>query len=337
MLTRVASLAAAAAVAAVAAVAAPAAHAQDPAEPCATSGAAGLAYRTGVNCRTVEVDGIDRHYIVYVPRQRPVTGDRAPVVLMHHGTSGSGDQFLRISGWREQADATGLIAVFPTGLRYRVLDSGRRVTKWNSFDLHEKVDLSERPPGYPETSPMPADDVGFVDAIMADLEARLPVDRHRVYASGFSNGAEFAARLAVDRSTRLAAAAFSSGGLDAAHPIDRATPMYLALGTLDDRVLERTGPPPLAELPLDPVEILTDPVVDPFIDRHLATLGLEQGSFGAISRPESTSLRWPASEPVFRFAMLGGVGHQYANGRNNPAGFALAPEFWEFFAQHRLP
>ena len=87
-------------------------------EPCE---AAGAAYEVGVNCRTVEHDGVERRYVVYVP-QRPAEGDRAPVVLMFHGSSGTGEQFLRTSGWREQADRTGLIAVFPTGLRYRVLD-----------------------------------------------------------------------------------------------------------------------------------------------------------------------------------------------------------------------
>ena len=50
-------------------------------------------------------------------------GNGRPLVFMFHGTSGDGERFLRISGWREQADATGLVAVFPTGLRYRMLKS----------------------------------------------------------------------------------------------------------------------------------------------------------------------------------------------------------------------
>ena len=120
---------------------------------------------------------------------------------------------MRISGWREQADATGLIAVFPQGLRYRILENGRLSTKWNDYTLASQVDLSERPRGYPESSPWPADDVGFVDAMVSDLRAELPIDRHRIYASGFSNGGAFTARLAVERSDRLAAAAFSGGGL----------------------------------------------------------------------------------------------------------------------------
>ena len=195
---------------------APAAAAADgplPPGSCETHGAAGLAYETGVNCRFVEVDDHPRRYVVYVPDRRL---PEAPVVFMFHGSSGTGEQFLRISGWREQADRTGLVAVFPTALQYRVLESGFRVTKWNEFGLRAKIDPHELPPGYPEDAPMPADDTGFVDAMLADLDSRLPIDRHRIYMSGFSNGAGFAARLSVERSTRVAAAAYSAGGLSGA-------------------------------------------------------------------------------------------------------------------------
>ena len=295
---------------------------------CDTQGAAGTAYDVGVNCRTVELDGVDREYLVYVPQQRL---ERAPVVMMFHGSSGNGELFLRTSGWREQADRAGHVAVFPTGLRYRVLDSGRRVTKWNDFSLAGEVDLEERPPGYPEGAPMPADDVGFVDLMLADVDAGLPIDRKRVYASGFSNGAAFAARLSVDRSTRIAAAAYSGGGMTDVRSPARPVPTYATAGTLDDRVLEDTG---LEELPLNPVEILASPVVRPIIDRHLATLGLDPDLFGAVARPQTTSLRWPAvgSGPdgaVLRFGMIGGMGHTWPD--------EFVPEFWEFFRDHPLP
>lgn len=309
---------------------------------CATHGAVGRAYEVGVNCRVVDVDGHPRRFVVYVPSTAPVTGPRAPVVFMFHGSSGSGEQFLRISGWREQADATGLIAVFPTGLRYRVLDSGRLSTKWNDYSLASQVDLRERPQGYPANAPWPANDVGFVDAMMADLGAQLPIDRHRVYASGFSNGAGFTARLAVERSTVLAAAAFSAGALPAAQAPARPIPMYLTLGTLDDRVLAQTGPPPLTRLPLDPLALLAEPVIRSTLGAHLATLGLDAGDFGVTSAARSTSLRWPATGTgpdgaLMRFAVLDGLQHKYPNGGNNPAGFEAAPEFWAFFRTHRLP
>jgi polyhydroxybutyrate depolymerase len=288
---------------------------------CVTAGAAGTPYAPGANCRTVEVDGRQREYVVYVPRRPAVTGAERPVVFMFHGSSGNGERFLKISGWREQADATGLVAVFPTGLRYRVLDSGRRVTKWNSFDLAAQLAPGETP----------ADDVGFTDAMLADLEAQLPVDTRRVYASGFSNGAEFAARLAVERSTVFAAAAYSAGALyTPAAPPARAIPMYLTVGSRDDRVLAQTG---RAELPLAPLRLLRVRPIATIVDAHLATLGLARRPFGALSRRGSTTLSWR----TFRFSVLEGLGHHYPNGNRRSAGFRAAPVFWRFFRGHPLP
>jgi polyhydroxybutyrate depolymerase len=308
-------------------------------EQCDTDAAVGSAYRVGINCRVVEVDGHPRKFIVYVPDRAPVAGSRAPVVFMFHGSTGTGQKFLRISGWCEQADATGLVAVFPTGLRYRVLESGRLSTKWNSFDLASQVDLSERPRGYPEGAPWPADDVGFVDAMVADLQDQLPVDRHRVYASGFSNGANFTARLAMERSTRLAAVAYTAGGLTVRQSPSRPIPMYATVGTADPKVLDNVG---LPELPLDPLELLDIPMLRSGINTHVTSLGLDARDFGVISANHSTSLRWPAtgSGPggaLFRFGVLEGLRHNYPNANNNPFGFEAAPEFWEFFSSHRLP
>ncbi|MDA0171566.1 hypothetical protein OJ998_20865 [Solirubrobacter taibaiensis] len=303
---------------------------------CATDGAIGLAYAEGVNCRTVELDGHPRRFLVYVPQTAPPAGTRRPVVFMFHGSSGTGEQFLGMSGWREQADATGLIAVFPTGLRYRVLDSGRLTTKWNGFELAEQIDTSELPPGSDPGAPVPADDVGFVDTMMADLRARLPIDGRRVYASGFSNGADFTARLSIDRSDKLAAAAYSGGALPFAATPDRAVPTLVTVGTDDPKIIEQVDPT-LPALPLDPVDILTTAGLTDVLGRYHATFGLDPSLYSVVAEPTSTTFRWPAGRPQFTFAMLAGVRHQYPNGGNNPNGFAAAPQFWDFFREHRLP
>ena len=174
-----------------------------------------------------------------------------------------------------------------------------------------------------------------------DIGRGLPIDRHRIYASGFSNGADFTARLAVERSTTLAAAAFSAPA-QVAQPIARPTPMFLTVGGLDDRILGSTGPPPLSELPLNPLALLAEPVVTETVRAHTGTLGLDIGDFGAQTEPHSTSLRWPATGTgprgaEFTFTVLEGVTHQYPNGRNTAADFAVAPEFWEVFQAHPLP
>jgi poly(3-hydroxybutyrate) depolymerase len=311
--------------------------------PCATNGPAGTAYTIGLNCRTVRVDGHPRSYLVYVPNRAPVTGSSKPVVFMYHGRSGTGQQFLGISGWREQADATGLVAVFPTGVRYRSLESGRIETGWNKFGFEDEVDLDVRPDGYPPApAPWPADDVGFTDAMVADLRAKLPIDARRIYASGFSNGSGMTARLSVERSTVLAATAVSGGGLPLAVAPQRPIPMYSTIGNVDGKILEHTGPPPLTELPMDPLALLSEPTIGPILDAQARALGLDEDDFGVTSAPHSTSFRWPAvgtgpGGALFRFGVLEGVGHQYPNGTNNPAGFAAAPEFWNFFRANRLP
>ncbi|MDA0161838.1 hypothetical protein OM076_16310 [Solirubrobacter ginsenosidimutans] len=311
--------------AAAAALAVPsAASAQAP--PCATQGPVGTAYGTGINCRTLQLDGVPRRFEVYVPANVPAD---APVVFMFHGSGGTGEQFGKISGWREQADQSGLIAVFPTGQRYRITETGLLSTKWADFNLEDDIEELETPP---------ADDVGFVDDMLADIEAGLSVDSHRIYASGFSNGAGFAARLAVDRSETFAAVAYSGGGLNAAHTPARSVPTYATVGTLDQKILERMDPP-LTELPLGPVQILSNAEIRGYLSDALETVGLDEHLYGVTAQPHSTNFRWPATGngPVYRFAMLEGVTHQYPNGTNNPNGFAAAPEFAAFFAAHRLP
>lgn len=333
--TRRRLLAAAATISALAVAAPATAGAQAPPS-CATDGAIGVAYAEGVNCRTVELDGHPRRFLVYVPQTASPAGARRPVVFMFHGSSGTGEQFLGMSGWREQADATGLIAVFPTGLRYRVLDSGRLTTKWNGFELAEQIDTEELPPGSDPGAPVPADDVGFVDTMMADLRAGLPIDGRRVYASGFSNGADFTARLSIDRSDKLAAAAYSGGALPFAARTARAVPTLVTIGTDDPKIIEQVDPA-LPALPLDPVDILTTNGITDVLGRYHATLGLDPSRYSAVAEPTSTTFRWPANRPLFTFGMLAGVRHQYPNGANNPNGFAAAPAFWDFFTQHRLP
>ena len=298
---------------------------------CDSQAEAGSAYVQGVNCRTVSIDGHPRRYIVYVPRGPRHDPDRKrPLVLMHHGTGGDGGQFLKISGWREQAERHDLIAVFPTGLRYRVLDGApSKKTKWHSFGLSDKVDLDDRPSGYPDDAPWPADDVAFTRAILDDVEGGLEINRRRIYASGFSNGAEFTARLAVELSDRLAAVGYAAGGLYDAHQPARPIPVAAILGTLDDRIQAQLGLGG-SPLPLEP-EPLLRLLGEPFVAPHLETLGLAPRPFELRTNPASTSFRWtqtaPGSEPgsSFNLSVLAGLEHKYPQRAQQPGGLRGGP------------
>jgi polyhydroxybutyrate depolymerase len=90
----------------------------------------------------------------------------------------------------------GFVAVYPNGT-----GTLARALTWNAgtccgYALQHRVD-----------------DVGFLLAVLDDLARRLPVDRRRVYATGISNGAMMAYRLAVEASRRIAAIAPVAGGM----------------------------------------------------------------------------------------------------------------------------
>ena len=231
-----------------------------------------------------------------MPDRRPVTGSQAPVVFMFHGSSGTAPQFLRISGWREQADATGLIAVFPQGLRYRILENGRLSTKWNDYTLASQVDLTERPGGYPESSPWPADDVGFVDSDHV-RPARGATDRSpprlcvRLLERRSLHGPSGGRALGQARGGRLLRRRLAHTPV--AGPADPDVPH----ARKPRRPGARTDRPAAADrAAAQPVRIAggASDRIDPD-DPGERRSGSTAATSASITRPHSTSLRWPAT------------------------------------------
>lgn len=336
-----------------ASVAAPAAAATPPfPEPaewstiCDTKRSAGTALGRGTNCRWLRVDGHPRRYLVYVPGNGAFPIGRSwPVVFMFHGSSGTGEKFHRISGWKELAERKGFIVVFPTAIRYQVIGGGR-VTKWNHFELEDEVDLSVRLDGYPATAPFPARDVTFVDRMLADIGTALRVNVRNLHIAGFSNGGQFAARLAVQRSRVYASGAWTGGGIGVVKDPARNMPVLLGIGTLDDRVIDgynAAQDPDITEVPLPWLEATG--VVGQFVGGHVATFGLRPGAaFQDVTEtPTFTRVAFDtpfASEDdgqVLRFLLMGEVTHQYPRTGNNPHGFTFAAQSWVFFRQHPMP
>ena len=78
------------------------------------------------------------------------------------------------------------------------------------------------------------DDVGFALSLIDDLEARTPIDRARIYATGFSNGAMLAYRLAAEASDRIAAIAAVEGSMVTADFAPSRPVSILHIHSLDD-------------------------------------------------------------------------------------------------------
>lgn len=140
--------------------------------------------RPGDVTRSVEVQGQSRRYLLHVPPsfdpQRPM-----PVVLALHPFATNGPMMATISGLSATADRHGFVVVYPNG-------TGRAgVLRWN-VGLWDGDSV---------------DDVGYLIRVLDDLETIVRVDRQRVFATGFSNGAMMCYRLASEHADRIAAIA----------------------------------------------------------------------------------------------------------------------------------
>jgi polyhydroxybutyrate depolymerase len=162
----------------------------------ATLGAAGAGPRLepGDHRLAVRHDGRTRRYLVHVP-QAAASGRALPVLLSFHGAGGSAAGHQRFTQTDSLADREGFLVVYPEGT-----DSGG-IRCWNAGTC-----CGPRVAGQ-------VDDVGFALAVVDDLAGRVAVDRHRLYATGMSNGGMMAHRLAAEAATRVAAIAPIAGGL----------------------------------------------------------------------------------------------------------------------------
>jgi polyhydroxybutyrate depolymerase len=329
--------------------AAPAAAVQPPftepdewADICTVKRPRGTALVRGTNCRWLRLDGVWRRYLVYIPRTFPLDR-RWPLVFMFHGTGGDGEKFHNISGWKELADQQGFIVVFGTAWRYDIIVGGNK-TKWHYFELDEQIHMDVRLDGYPEDSPYPARDVRFVDLMLADVDAQVRLAPRKLYVAGFSNGAQFSARLAVQRSEVFAAAAWNAGSLDVIRDPTRNMSVLFGIGTKDDRLIEAynaSHDPDITEVPLEWDEALA--VMPEYVGNPVSTFGMRPLVVDVSEAATHTRAVWDVPRAgeddgqVVRFILMDEVIHQYPRPGNNEHDFFFAAMSWAFFEQHPMP
>ena len=184
--------------------------------PTATS-SAGPAH--GSSAHTLKVGALDRTYRVYRPASLPA-GTAAPLVIVLHGAVGSGQQAEQTYGWDAEADRGGFVAAFPDGV-------GRT---WNAS-----------PDCCGQAARDQVDDVGFIKQLVATLGSQMRIDPRRVYATGISNGALLAYRLACD-TTIFAAIGPVSGTM--INPCPHPAPISIIHihGTADQTIPYAGGP-----------------------------------------------------------------------------------------------
>lgn len=141
--------------------------------------------------KTVDVAGVTRSYLVYLPAGYDGVTE-LPVVLVYHGGDMTSQAMLQMVDLRPMADAEGFVAVYPQGL---VGKDG--TTIWDSVGPWSGG----------------VDEIGFTSAMIDALDAAYAVDLQRVYACGYSNGANLVWELACFLSDRVAAVGAVAGSM----------------------------------------------------------------------------------------------------------------------------
>jgi polyhydroxybutyrate depolymerase len=175
----------------------------------------------------VTADGRTRRYRTYVPS---TIGDGAsvPLVIALHGGLGSSAQFEANSGLDGLAESNKFIVVYPDGIGNKADGTGFQT--WNG--------------GYccgPAVAKA-VDDVGFVRRLVTVLQARLPIDRRRIYVVGHSNGGILAYRLACQMSDVITAIGVQAGSnvVKNCHPAAPVSVVHLH-GTADTNMPIKGG------------------------------------------------------------------------------------------------
>lgn len=178
--------------------------------------------------RSLVHDTLTRDYEVHVPPS--YTGaDPVPLVVDIHGFS-SGVSFQRsISGFLALSDVEGFIVVWPQGV----------ANSWNGGICCQTT----------------TDDVGFLRALVAQLELDANIDHDRIYATGLSNGGAMTHRLACEAADLFAAAAPLAFPISSDPPSScvpsRPIPVLTFMGLTDVLVPYNGGMFPSAQVTID--------------------------------------------------------------------------------------
>jgi polyhydroxybutyrate depolymerase len=146
---------------------------------------------------SIDVDGLQRRYRVHVPPS--YNPDRATALLVSlHGGGANMDYQANDENYGQisKSNREGFIIVFPNG--YSRLPGGKLAT-WNAGDCCGPARDKN------------IDGVGFIRKMVAQLSKQLNVDKQRIFATGMSNGALMAHRLACEMADTFKAIAAVAG------------------------------------------------------------------------------------------------------------------------------
>jgi polyhydroxybutyrate depolymerase len=291
----------------------------------------------GHEARTISEGGIERLYLLHVPKQY----ERAkpmPLVLMLHGFGGTAANAIRETGWSAKADREGFIVVYPQATRPdesakpNLRNNG---TAWN--DGSGRFHSSERK----------IDDVAYIRAVIERTKKELSIDAKRVFVTGFSNGGSMTFRIGntlADIVTAIAPVA-SASWADTLQPARKISMLYIT-GANDPLNPLEGGVPRLAFKKKSEDRTAKHPV-NTQIAQWVSALGLPSAAVKdeTVNGVRRQTFAAAKEAPQVEFITVDGLGHIWAGGEN------LLPEFvvgkptdklnatdtiWTFFNKHSM-
>ena len=264
---------------------------------------------------TIQFDGLQRSYIMFVPASYDGS-EAVPLVLNLHGAGSTAIEQVVYSQLNNVADTAGFLVLIP-----------------DAVDNFWSSGFSFLPAGAP-------DDVAFLLGLLDTVSSQYSIDPNRVYSTGMSNGGFMSYRLACEAADRFAAIASVTGSMADLVYSDcspsRVVPVMEVHGTSDLTVpyegsATSTGIPDVVEFWRAHNDCPETPEIFDFPD--LASEGCtvqQQRYFPCQDWSEMLLLKvdggghtWPGSFP------LPGAGCTNQDIRANA-------EVWKFFLRHNL-
>ncbi len=270
-------------------------------------------------------DGRLRSYRLFVP-EGIEQGVSTPLVLNLHGRMMDGALQMAVSVMNDAAQRHGFLVAYPDGI-------GR---KW-SDGARDGLEEGDQP-----------DDVGFLSALIDRIARDHEVDRRRVYAAGFSNGAGMAHALGCRLSERIAAIGAVSGGNNVAEcRPGRPVPVWEFHGAHDRFYPFLGGRSRLMGLNFKSIpRTVAEWVARNAVPESSRRVSYAKGivtceSYGGEAEVTLCVARPQALETA-GLAVVDGGGHAWPGGISFPffdsatADLDASEALWEFFARHAL-
>ncbi|MDE3120628.1 MAG: dienelactone hydrolase family protein [Paracoccaceae bacterium] len=269
----------------------------------------------------IEVGGLTRHFLLYVPASLPEHPGPRPLVVVLHGGGGTDAEIARATRHRFEAlaEQAGFLVLYPDAI-------GRM---WDTGEGEVSAGLSPR-----------RDDLSFLKAAVTAVEARYPVDRSRLFATGISRGGHMSYLLACRAPGMFRAIAPVAMTLPAGLAADCAkappTGFLLIEGTADPLVPYKGGRVTVLGRQRDTV-LSADATIAAFARINRCAGARTDAPMGAVDR-----IRYSGCAVPTGFDRVKGGGHTWPSGRVELPRFLVgrtnedisgADEIWAFFAR----